>query len=68
MVDASEIHLDADLLEASLAKRLRARAARADEAVEITPEVLVHWVREELQAVMAEFALVQTLAHERPLN
>lgn len=68
MFETSELHVDADMLEASLAKRLKARAARADKGVQITPEVLVSWVREELQALMAEFALVQSIASGRAAN
>jgi hypothetical protein len=67
-MESTELHVDADMLEASLARRLRARAARADSAVEITPEILVSWVREELQALMAEFAFVQGIADTRSLN
>jgi hypothetical protein len=63
-----EVEVDADALEASLTKRLRARAARADSAVQITPEVLAEWVREELEALMTEIAWFHTLARARGMN
>ena len=54
-----ELSLDADSLEQSLERRLRARAARADSAVRITPEMLEHWVAEELELLVGELAVVQ---------
>jgi hypothetical protein len=62
------LQLDADALELSLEKRLKARAARADCAVRITPEMLRHWVQEELELLVGELATAHNLAHGRQLN
>jgi hypothetical protein len=59
-----ELTVDADSLEQSLERRLRARAARADSAVRITPEMLQHWVEEELELLVGEIAV----AHARSVN
>jgi hypothetical protein len=62
------LQLDADELEQSLEKRLKARAARADCAVRITPEMLQHWVQEELELLVGELAAAYNFAHARSLN
>lgn len=62
------LQLDADELEQSLAKRLKARAARADSAVRITPEMLEHWVQEELELLVAELAAAHDSVYGRRLN
>lgn len=62
------VEIDAEALQTSLEKRLRARAARADSAVELTAETLQRWVQEELHALLEELALVQGLAAGRSLN
>jgi hypothetical protein len=64
----ASIVLDADLLQMSLERRLRARAARADSAVEITAETLERWLQEEFAAVVAEHAFAQAVANDRALN
>jgi hypothetical protein len=60
--------LDADALQASLERRLRARVARADSAVEITSDTLERWLQEEFAAVVAEHAFAHAVANDRPLN
>ncbi len=55
-------------LEASLEKRLQARAARADSAVELTPNTLNRWLQEELAALMQELASLHALANGSALN
>jgi hypothetical protein len=62
------LQLDADELEQSLEKRLKARAARADSAVRITPEMLQHWVQEELELLVGELAAAHNLVQARRLN
>lgn len=62
------VEIDAEALQTSLEKRLRARAARADSAVELTAETLQRWVQEELHSLLEELALVQELAGVRVLN
>jgi hypothetical protein len=62
------LQLDADELEQSLEKRLRARAARADSAVRITPEMLQHWVQEELELLVGELAAAHSRAYAHTLN
>jgi hypothetical protein len=64
----ASVILDTDVLQASLERRLRARAARADSAVEITRETLERWLQEEFASVVAEHALVQAVAHGHALN
>jgi hypothetical protein len=64
----TSVVLDSDALQASLEKRLRARVARADSAVEITPETLERWLQEEFAAVVAEHAFAHAIATERVLN
>jgi len=56
------VEIDAEVLQTSLEKRLRARAARADSAVELTAETLQRWVQEELRSLLEELAMVQELA------
>ena len=67
MIEPLALHLDADELEESLEKRLKARAARADSAVELTPEMLQHWVQEELELLVGELAIAE-LAQRPVLN
>ena len=62
------LQLDADELEQSLEKRLKARAARADSAVRITPEMLQHWVQEELELLVGELAAAHNRMHAHALN
>ena len=67
MIEPLALQLDADELEESLEKRLKARAARADSAVELTPEILHHWVQEELELLVGELAIAE-LAQRPVLN
>ena len=66
----SEIPVQVDMaqLEASLEKRLQARAARADSAVELDPGTLNRWLSEELSALMHELAEQHALANGSVLN
>jgi hypothetical protein len=67
-VSQTEVEIDADMLGLALERRLRDRAARADSAVEITPETLNRWAQEELHQLVVEFAEAHVLAHARVLN
>ncbi len=67
-LEHSELPVDAEKLQLSLEKRLRARAARAEKEVELTPEMLERWIQEELEALMAEYALARDLAYGRIWN
>ena len=62
------VELDAQALQLSLEKRLKARAARAEIAVQITPETLQRWVVEEFEQLVEEFAVAHTLAHGKVMN
>jgi len=62
------VEIDAEALQTSLETRLRARAARADSAVELTAETLQRWVQEELRSLLEELAVVQELAGGNSLN
>ncbi len=62
------VEIDAEALQSSLEKRLRARAARADSGVELTAETLQRWVQEELHSLLEELAIVQELAGTRVVN
>lgn len=64
----NSVILDTDVLQSSLERRLRARVARADSGVVITPETLERWLQEEFAAVVAEHALAEAMAQERVLN
>lgn len=63
-----ELQLDADAVWQTVDRRLRARAARADSAVALTPETIERWAREELEAVVGEHAYAHLLAHRGMLN
>jgi hypothetical protein len=62
------VEVDAEALQLSLEKRLRARVARADVAVELTPETLQRWVVEEFESLVEEFAIAHALAHGKVWN
>lgn len=66
-MDPTEIHLDAEVLQASLNRRIQARAARADSGVEISGETLRRWAEEELESLVRELAHAHSVAR-RPLN
>jgi hypothetical protein len=60
--------LDMDALQQALEKRLKARAARADAAVEINAETLHRWVEEELETLVSEYLVAHELANAVVLN
>lgn len=66
-MDPTEIHLDAEALQVSLNRRIQARVARADSAVDISGETLRRWAEEELEALVRELAHAHFVAHG-PLN
>jgi hypothetical protein len=66
-MDPTEIHLDAEILQASLNRRIQARVARADSAVEISGETLRRWAEEELESLVRELAHAHYVSHG-PLN
>ena len=53
--------LFADFIERALERRLRERALRADGEVEINPETLERWIREELESIVRDFAVAREL-------
>lgn len=61
--------MTSDVIERTLERRLRERALRADNAVELTPETIERWIREELEAIVRELAKARELEQAaRPLN
>ena len=54
--------------QAALERRLRARAARADCDVELTPELLHRWMREELEALRRDHEFARCFAKYRIEN
>jgi hypothetical protein len=64
----AEIEFDGEALQKVVNERVRARAARADAAVQIDAATLARWTREELESVVADFAWAHLLAHGRVLN
>lgn len=66
-MDPTEIHLDAEVLQGALNRRIQARVARADSAVEISGEVLRRWAEEELESLVRELAFAH-FATRGPLN
>jgi hypothetical protein len=55
-----------DAIERALERRLRDRALRADREVEMTPETIERWIREELEGIVRELALARELAGRPP--
>ena len=47
---------DGGRIEKALERRLRDRALRADSRVQMTPETIERWIREELEAMVRELA------------
>lgn len=56
-----------DAIERALERRLRERALRADREVEMTPETIERWIREELEEIVRELAMARERS-ERPPN
>ena len=54
-----KVDIDIPELQQLLKSRLEARAARADEQVQITPRLLGCWAREELETLMGQLAEAQ---------
>jgi len=48
--------MDSEVIERALERRLRDRALRAETEVEINPETLERWIREELESIVRDFA------------
>lgn len=55
--------INIETLQRALKSRLAARAARADDQVELTAGLLGRWVREEMEALLAEVSRAR-----QPLN
>ncbi|HEX9297692.1 MAG TPA: hypothetical protein VF881_17740 [Polyangiaceae bacterium] len=51
--------MDSEVIERALERRLRDRALRAE--VEINPETLERWIREELESIVRDFAIAREL-------
>jgi hypothetical protein len=61
--------MDNEAIERALERRLRDRALRAESQVEINPETLERWIREELESIVRDFAVARDLeAASRVLN
>jgi hypothetical protein len=61
--------MDNEVIERALERRLRERALRAESEVEINPETLERWIREELESIVRDFAVARELAQaSRVLN
>ena len=56
------VGVDPEALGLALERRLQARAARADSGVEITPDLLSTWAREELDALVAQVTQLRAMA------
>jgi hypothetical protein len=54
--------MTSEMIEKALERRLRHRVMRADSEVEINPETIERWIREELEAIFGE------LAHAREIE
>ena len=55
--------MDSEAIERALERRLRDRALRAEAEVEINPETLERWIREELESIVRDYAAAR--AHEQ---
>jgi hypothetical protein len=53
--------MDSEVIERALERRLRERALRAETEVEINPETLERWIREELESIVRDFATAREL-------
>jgi hypothetical protein len=53
--------MDSEVIERALERRLRDRALRAESEVEINPETLERWIREELESIVRDFAVAREL-------
>ncbi|HKQ70387.1 MAG TPA: hypothetical protein VJT73_13655 [Polyangiaceae bacterium] len=51
--------MDSEVIERALERRLRERALRAETEVEINPETLERWIREELESIVRDYALAR---------
>jgi hypothetical protein len=53
--------MDSEIIERALERRLRDRALRAENEVEINPETLERWIREELESIVHDYAVAREL-------
>jgi hypothetical protein len=53
--------MENEVIERALERRLRDRALRADSEVEINPETLERWIREELESIVHDYAIAREL-------
>jgi hypothetical protein len=53
--------MDSEAIERALERRLRDRALRAETEVEINPETLERWIREELESIVRDYALAREI-------
>ena len=53
--------MDSEVIERALERRLRERALRAESEVEINPETLERWIREELESIVRDFAAAREI-------
>jgi hypothetical protein len=61
--------MDSEIIERALERRLRERALRAENEVEINPETLERWIREELESIVHDYAIAREIEQaSRVLN
>ena len=53
--------MDSEVIERALERRLRDRAMRAESEVEINPETLERWIREELESIVHDYAVAREM-------
>lgn len=67
-LDNPQLELDGDALDTLVGRRVRARVARADAAVQLDDETIARWAREELDSVVQELAYAHLLVHGKLLS
>lgn len=58
---AKVLSMTSEMIERALERRLRQRVMRADSEVEINPETIERWIREELEAIFGELAMAREI-------
>jgi hypothetical protein len=67
-LDNPHVEIDGEALDVLVGRRVKARAARADSAVELDTETLTRWAREELDRLVEELVRAHVLTHGRVLS
>jgi hypothetical protein len=53
--------MSSDMIERALERRLRRRVMHADNEIEITPETIERWIREELEGIFTDLAAARDI-------